>query len=526
MRAEIVQERPQLNDSPPATDSFNPARQAFLNGCVNFAKGLLNVGVTVALTPFLLSNLGPASFGIWSLLGLFNSYVALIDLGISGAAAKFIGELSPADDLDRMSRLFTTALGLIGILACGTPLLALLLRHSLNAGITSFGLFGPDANVFLFGAATLYSVGLISNGLQYVLFGLHRLDVANYIAASVLMAQAIGTVAVLHAGFGLQGLIGLTAGTLALSTASYFVAATKIAPGLRFRWNDLNLITGKKLMSFGGFLQVYALVSVYYFYVGKAVVSLRFTLAAVAAYEVALRLPILFRQGVLTVLGPMMPAVSRLNARGGAEDVHTLLIKALRYSLLLGTPVFVGVAVFAGPIIQLWVGPGYPNSVLPLRILAIGLGLSVFPDLVWYFLVGLGRQRLALIFSLGVVILGTVLSYVLAVWWGLSGVALGVLFTSLLGVLFYAALLVREKVLSFSDLPVLLGCKVTIISSGAYLTVFVLLRRFDLTYLNFILAIFLASAAYSLWLVKGGVLESKERLFLRGIVPLSLHFLC
>ena len=505
---------------------FDPARQAFLNGCVNFAKGFLNVGVTLALTPFLVSHLGPAGFGVWSLLGLFISYVMLIDLGISGATAKFMGELSPAEDAERGSQVFTSAMALTGILVFGALLLGPLLRHSLESSLATFGLIGKDAKIFLIGAVALYAVGLVSNGLLYVLLGLQRLDVANYIAASVLLAQAAGTVGVLEAGFGLPGLIGLMVGTSALSIVAYFVAARKLAPGMRFRRKDLNFITAKKLMRFGIYLQAYALVSVYYFFVGKAVVSLRFPLAAVAAYEVALRLPLLFRQGVLTMLGPMMPAVAHLDARGGAQKVNALLVKALRYSLLLGTPVFIGVAIFAGPIIRLWVGPGFSGSVLPLRFLSIALGLSVFPDLVWYFLVGLGRQRVAMIFSLGVVIFGTFFSYVLAARWGLAGVALGVLLTSLLGALLYAVLLVREGILALSDLPISLGCEVIAIASAAYLTVFAFVRRFHPTYWNLALAIFLATVAYGLWLVKGGVLENKERLFLRRFVPSYLHFLC
>lgn len=526
IRVETAVEQFPIGGSLAAKHKFDPVRQAFLNGCVNFAKGLLNVGVTLALTPFLVSHLGPAGFGVWSLLGLFLTYVMLIDLGISGAAAKFIGELSLEEDAERMSRLFTSAMALMGILGCGALLLAPLLKHSLVSGLANFGLIGEDARIFLMGTAAFYSVGLLSNCLLYILLGLHRLDVANYVAASVLLIQAVGTVLVLDAGFGLPGLIGLMVGTSALSIVAYLVAARKLAPGMHFRWKDLSLETTKKLMSFGIYLQAYALVGVYYFYAGKAVVSLRFPLAAVAAYEVALRLPFLFRQGILTLLGPMMPAVAHLDARSGAQQIKGMLLKALRYSLLLGTPIFVCAAIFAGPIIRLWVGPAFSNSILPLRILSIALGLSVFPDLVWFFLVGLGRQRLAVIFSLGQVIFGAVASYALAALWGLAGVALGVLLTSLLGAFLFAALLVWERVLSFSDLPVLLGCRVLVIATAAYLIVFALARTFHATYGGLALAIFLASGAYAVWLAKGGVLEDKEKLLLRRFVPSYLYFLC
>jgi O-antigen/teichoic acid export membrane protein len=526
MPTETFQEQSHPSRSVSVANSFDPARQAFLNGCVSLAKGLLTVLVTVALTPFLVTHLGSTGFGLWSLLGLFITYVALIDLGTSGAVAKFIGELSPREQTNQINALFTSSMMIVGILASGAVLLALLFGRSMEASLGAIGLFGADAKLFLFGVAALYSVGLISNGLLYVLLGLHRLDVANYIAALILFVQAVGTVVVLKAGLGLQGLIYLMVGTSALSIVAYFAAARTLAPGLRFRWKDMNFQSVKKLMRLGIHLQAYALVGVYYFYVGKAVVSLRFPLAAVAAFEVALRIPILFRQGILTVLGPLMPAVSHLDARGGAVQVKNMMGHALRYCLILGAPAFVGVAIFAGSIIRLWVGYGFSSSILPLRILSIALGLSVFPDLVWFFLVGLGKQRLAVLFSLGEVTFGATLAYFLAGRWGLAGVALGVLSTSVLGALVFAAILVREKVLSHSDLPVLLGCKVFLIAGAAYLIVLAFLQRFPLTYWNFSLAVFVASLAYFLWLVKGGVLEKKERVFLRRFAPSYLHFLC
>lgn len=526
MPTETVQEATLLDNPLGVKRTFDPARQAVWNGCVSLAKGLLTVLITLALTPFLTTHLGPAAFGVWSLLGLFITYVALIDLGISGAVAKFIGELSPREQIKQINAMFASAMVIVGLVASGAILLTVLLGRVMETSLGAIGLFGADAKLFLFGVTALYSVGLISNGLLYVLLGLHRFDVANYIAASILSAQAVGTVVVLKAGFGLRGLIDLIVGTSVLSIVAYFIAAKALAPGLTFRWKDLHFQSIRKLLRLGIHLQAYALVGVYYFYMGKAVVSLRFPLAAVGAFEVALRIPILFRQGILTVLGPLMPAVSHLDARGGAEQVKNMMGHALRYCLILGAPAFLGVAIFAGPLIQLWVGHGFSSSTLPLRILSIGLGLSVFPDLIWFFLVGLGKQRLAVLFSFGEVIFGTSLSYFLSIRWGLAGVAFGILCTSVLGALVFAAILVREKILSRSDLPVLLAGKVILASGIAYGSVLAFLGRFPLTYWNFALAVFMASAVYLLWLVKGGVLESKERIYLRRFVPPYLYFLC
>lgn len=521
---ESVAERVPLTGAVQSKQAKDPTRRAILNGVVNFAKGLLSVVVTLLLTPFLISYLGPADFGAWSLLGVFVVYVALIDLGISGATAKLIGELA-SGEVDRISQLFASSLWLLAIVSGLFLAIVLLLRASLTEGLAAFGLNDNYGNVFLVGIGALYVLGLLSNGLQYVLFGLHRLDVANYIAASILLLQALGIVAVLKAGWGLPGLIGLMAAASALSIIACYVMITRVAPGIRIYWDRSSFATARRILSFGIYLQGYALTSVYYFYGAKVVVGLLFPLEAVAAYEVALRLPLLLRQGILTILGPLMPAVSYLDARGESDQVRALLLRALRYGLLMGAPIFVGVAVFAEPIIRLWVGPEFSDSVLPLRILSIGLGLSVFPDIVWYFLVGLGRQRLATVCSLIMVVLGTCSSYFLASRLSLVGVASGVLVTAVLGVFLFVGILVRERLVLLRDIPVALGCKAFALAAAVFGVAFIMFSRIHLNPWNLALTFVLASVAYCLCVLKSGLLEKSERFFLRAFLPVRLGFL-
>ena len=508
------------------TKALDPARQAVINGYVSLAKGLLTVVVMIALTPFLIVHLGPAGFGIWSLLGLFISYIQLVDLGTSGAVAKFMGELSPPTQTRQINILFTSYMILIGIFACGAIGIAVLLRYRIEAGLGAMGLFGPEAKLFLIALTALYSVGLVSNGLAYVLLGLHRFDVANYVAVSVLLAQSLGTLAVLKAGLGLRGLTCLVVATSALSIGAYFIAARCLVPELHFCVRNFEFSQLKRLLRLGIQLQAYALVGVYYFYAGKAVVSLKFPLAAVAAFEVALRLPVLFRQGILFVLGPLMPAISHLDSRGDTSQVKKVLLQVLRYSVILGLPAFVGLAVFAEPIIRLWVGASFFDSILPLRILSLALGLSVFPDLIWIFLVGLGKQRFAVMFALAEVAFGSALSYVLAGRWGLPGVALGALGTAILGAAAFAIVLIQEKILARAELPVILSFKIIAIAGVVSGGALACLRQFDLNYWSFALAIIVAGAAYLIWIVKVGILEDTERAALRRFVPQYLYFLC
>ena len=56
---------------------------------------------TLIATPFTIRELGPHDYGLWSLLGVTVTYIALADLGMTQSSTRFAGAAVATNDLDQ-----------------------------------------------------------------------------------------------------------------------------------------------------------------------------------------------------------------------------------------------------------------------------------------------------------------------------------------------------------------------------------------------------------------------------------------
>ena len=129
-----------------------------------------------------------------------------------------------------------------------------------------------------------------------------------------------------------------------------------------------------------------------------------------------------------SIFGPLLPAVSSLQAGSTPNRIGGLLARATRYCTLLlclmGLPLVFG----AYPLLSLWVGHNYAaRSALYLEVLVLG---NVIRQLTYPYVlvvVATGRQHLATIAAITEAVVNVVVSVVLVQRIGAIGVALGTL---------------------------------------------------------------------------------------------------
>jgi O-antigen/teichoic acid export membrane protein len=129
-----------------------------------------------------------------------------------------------------------------------------------------------------------------------------------------------------------------------------------------------------------------------------------------------------------SIFGPLLPAVSSLQAGSTPNRIGGLLSRATRYCALLlclmGLPLVFG----AYPLLSLWVGHNYAaRSALYLEVLVLG---NVIRQLTYPYalvVVATGRQHLATIAAITEAVVNVIVSVVLVQRIGAIGVALGTL---------------------------------------------------------------------------------------------------
>jgi O-antigen/teichoic acid export membrane protein len=128
-------------------------------------------------------------------------------------------------------------------------------------------------------------------------------------------------------------------------------------------------------------------------------------------YNVAIRasvVPTLFSAAIITVLFPLLASLYTQQGQSSLQDAFRV---SVRYSMLIGFPLIVGLATLAYPIIILFGGWQYAEAVVPLVIVSISalfgtLGVAIGP-----ILYTLERTKIASVLSFVSVVLSFVLSY-------------------------------------------------------------------------------------------------------------------
>lgn len=128
-------------------------------------------------------------------------------------------------------------------------------------------------------------------------------------------------------------------------------------------------------------------------------------------YNVAIRasvVPALFSNAIITALFPLLAS---MYAQQGQSSLRDAFRVSVRYSMLIGYPLIVGLATLAYPIIILFGGWQYAEAVTPLIIVSISalfgtLGVAIGP-----ILYTLERTKIASVLSFVSVVLSLVLSY-------------------------------------------------------------------------------------------------------------------
>ena len=57
---------------------------------LNYTSIILTNIVGLLLTPFIIRKLGDAEFGLYSLIGAFVGYIAILDLGLGNTVVRFV----------------------------------------------------------------------------------------------------------------------------------------------------------------------------------------------------------------------------------------------------------------------------------------------------------------------------------------------------------------------------------------------------------------------------------------------------
>lgn len=389
--------------------------------------------LAIFLLPYLISRLGLEKYGLWAMLQVFNIFglISLAELGFHGAIVRQLVHHHVNGEIKQFRALLSTGF----VLFTGIGLIV-------TAGVAAFAqtwftqvfAIPPAYAAEMEQALLVYSIGLAVGFPVLILkaFYAGRQDVATQ-KLWELTDRILFTLGMVVLLFFTDNLVHMAALEVALGfvLAAGMILHASISARQWFTLNPrvaaFNCLRGVGRLS--GAVFATGLSNQIYFKAPEALIGAILGPIALAQFQIATRLPRVFKslQGALNAA--VLPHVSGLEAssedRGEAR--RRFFVHGLRLNFLLFVPATVGAIVFAPFVLTLWVGQEYAWLSGYLALYAVWQLISVVIGFSTATLTQAKHYQALVWRNIGINVI-----FVIALLWGLENSGLSSVFFSLL----------------------------------------------------------------------------------------------
>lgn len=411
--------------------------------------GLINL----ALVPFVLRHLGDLGFGVWVLANTVTVYLGLLDLGIRSSVIRYVAKYRSLSDYQNLNQITSTAL--LTFTAIGS--FALILSVILAFLFPSIFKISPEYEgqvrwvVLLLGLnlALSFPAGVF-NG---ILLGMERFDLNNLfnLVNNVLKAVLIVIVFSFTVNLVVLAVIQLFSSLVAYLLCLWRV--WKLEPNLKISFKLSNKMSLRVIFQHGlySFLLVSAFQIIYYS--PNVLIGVLTSASLVTYFAMAAILIEYTRRAVNGVSYVLNPLASSLESKGDFQTLKKLLISGTKYSLLLISPISLGLIILGKKFFSIWLGPGYAVKCYPiLAILLLPQIYSMSQFVTEELLIGQTKHKFLALITVAEAILNVILSVILINKYGIIGAALGVSIPRFLNYLFFSVTYIKKAVeISYKD---------------------------------------------------------------------------
>lgn len=349
-----------------------------INIASSYGRFLVAIVAVFMLTPFIIDRIGMEDYGLWALALAVSGMLGLMDFGLATAAVKYVAEFSARGDIEGRNRVVSTllscylciggvALAMVSLYAFGAY------DHENAAGITG----REDFRILCVMVGLMVALGFPLSLFRAALTGAGHMHLSN--VAEIIMTLSYTSLSALFlvndsglAGLPVAQAIGMSMGLGMLIMLSY-----RKLDGLKLTLGFKGLGESKALLAFSGWAFVANAAVLLIMRMDPILIKAMLPLSAVAIYAVAAKIAeyaLLLNKQFSNAL---MPMISQAHGTGASGTVQQVLTHGTRYLMALAMPMMVLIAIYADPLLTLWLGAGFEESVPVLQTLAVAVGFSV-----------------------------------------------------------------------------------------------------------------------------------------------------
>src|SRR5260370_17782627 len=220
------------------------------------------------------------------------------------------------------------------------------------------------------------------------------MDLANLISVLTYTLYFGLVVGAWKVGLGMSVVVAIQGFTVAVGLVASIAGSKRALPSLQWSPTLISFDTLKTVMPLSLAVQCLSVQTVVFFQFDKFALSAFLGPAFAGYYDIAARPLTSLRNLPLTIVQPVVPAVSELQVRQYRSLIQELFLHTNKYVLLAAAPVFMLLIFLPKPLLSLWFGNHVlPNSsvvALTLQLLAATYLLNLIDATITYVALGVG----------------------------------------------------------------------------------------------------------------------------------------
>lgn len=379
------------------------------------------------LVPFVLKNLGVNRYGIWSLITMITGYFSLIDFGMGQSFERYIAEYNAQKNKENINNVIKSGLFFYLLLFLILIPLSIIIPEFLIKILKIPSEFQDEAE-FLFKWTIIY-IGFanIFNLFYSCTRGFQRMDITGRTTIILTTLHAIGVILFIKKNWGIKGLMLNNFLVYSIGGLMYLLFLFKIFPEIQLDFFKFEKNILKRLSKFGIKRWLTSIEEVITYQTDKFFISHFLNIGLVGIYQIGYTIPEKVASMIRVLNSAIVPASAELKAMNDREKLIKLHIYGLKYISTIAFPVMFFIIATAPLIINVWVGSGYENSIIVLRLFSLIFLITLLSSNLTAILVGIEKPEYQMYASVFQSILNIVLTYILIKSIGFVGVIIATL---------------------------------------------------------------------------------------------------
>jgi len=394
------------------------------NTVLNFIGQIIPLLVAVLAIPYIIHNLGMERFGILSLAWAVLGYFSMFDLGLGRATTKFVSEALGKGETEHIPSIVWTSFFLQTMMGILIGIVLFLITPTFVERVFNIPPHLMEETKLSFYILSIAPLAIMLSGsFKGLLEAGQRFDLVNAVRIPSVSLIFLLPVLAIVLGFQLPGIFVLLVMAMIGTGFAYLLFCFRVFPLLRQLFL-INSATIKPLFTYGGWITISSIIIPVLIYSERFLIGALVSVVALGYYtapsEIVFRLQIFPRSFAMT----LFPAFSTV-AAFQKKDLGRLYARSLKYLLLTMGPITLVIILFAGDILELWLGNDFAaKGTLVFQILAVGMLLNALSQMPANLLDGIGRPDLKAKILLSYGIIYFVLAWFLINHMGIVGAAL------------------------------------------------------------------------------------------------------